>query len=255
MRRAETSAALRLNRFLARAGAGSRRGVEQAIRDGRVAINGRVVTALATLVDPRADVVTLDGGRCALPAAWTVLAFHKPLGVVSTLRAQGGQKALEEFRITASLPPGVVPVGRLDADSTGLLIWTDDGVLAQALMRPRHGVWKRYLVTLAGALDAAAAARVRGGGVLLDGRPCMPARLAAVAGGKGRRWRLELREGRNRQIRRLFAALGVEVTALHRTAVGPIALGRLAPGCFRRLSAVEQAALRSAAGIPAERGT
>ncbi len=241
---------LRLNRFLARAGLGSRRGVEGLVREGRVAVNGATVASLDTRVDPAADRVTVDGVPVVLPQAWGVWAFHKPPGVVSTLRAQGGQAGLLPFRRRAGLPPGAVPVGRLDADTSGLLLWTDDGELAQALMRPAHFVWKLYEVELDRPLPAAGARSVATGGLALDGRPCLPARLRPLPGPVGRRWALELREGRNRQVRRLFALLGLEVTRLHRTAVGPVRLGRLAAGSFRRLTVAEERALRSAARPP-----
>lgn len=247
---------LRLNRFLARAGCGSRRGVEQLVHEGRVAVNGTTVRDLAVRVDPARDHVEVAGRPVALPARWCAYAFHKPRGVVSTLRAQGGQRGLLGFRRQAGLPAGLVPVGRLDADTTGLLIWTDDGELAQALLRPSSAVWKRYLVTLDRPLDDAGARALRAGGLPLDGRPCLPARLRALPGEPGRRWSLDLQEGRNRQIRRVLAALGCRVLALHRVAVGPVSLGRLEPGAFRPLDAAELAALRRAAGLgPAGRHT
>jgi len=159
---------LRLNRFLARAGLGSRRGVETLITTGRVAIAGVVVTALETKIDPARDAVTVDGRTVALPKVWRVYAFHKPLGVVSTLRPQGTQTGLLSFRTHAGLPPGLVPIGRLDADTSGLLLWSDDGELAQALLRPARAVWKRYEVELAGRLVPDGVRAVARGGMELD---------------------------------------------------------------------------------------
>ena len=246
----EPGAPLRLNRFLARAGFGSRRGVEELIRAGRIRINGAVVTSLSARVDPAADRVTADGRPLVLPAAWQVYAFHKPLGVVSTLRAQGGARSLLDFRRAADLPARLVPVGRLDADTSGLLLWTDDGDLAQALMRPRSAVWKRYEATLDAPLDAAGARALADGKLSLDGRPSRPARVRALPGPAGRRWAIELQEGRYRQVRRMFALLGLDVVRLHRTRFGPLGLGRLPAGAFRLLKPAEVAALRRAAGIP-----
>mgnify|MGYP001155037028 CR=1 FL=1 len=250
MDRPTADGAIRLNRFLARAGLGSRRGVEDLVRAGRVTVNGVAIAGLETRVDPARDTVALDGKEIRLPAAWGVWAFHKPAGVVSTLRAQAGQQGLAPFRTRAGLPPGAVPVGRLDADSTGLLLWSDDGQLAQGLLKPAHGVWKHYEVELDAPLTDAGVRAVVAGGLTLDGRPCLPARLAPLPGPRARRWQVGLREGRNRQVRRMFALLGLTVLRLHRTAVGPIRLGRLAPGAFRRLTPREETALRRAAAGP-----
>ncbi|MFH1843960.1 MAG: pseudouridine synthase [bacterium] len=247
MKRPVNDEPLRLNRFLARAGLGSRRQVEQLITQGRIRLNGKTVQSLATQVQPARDQVTCDGQVVELPAAWRVFAFHKPLGVVSTLRAQGDQPGLLQFRDEAGLPPSFVPVGRLDAETTGLLLWTDDGDLAQVLCRPVSKVWKQYEVTLNARLTPDAQRKLTGGKLELDGRPCLPLRLQPKAVGETRRWTLELREGRRRQIRRMFAQLQLRVITLKRTAVGPIELGRLRAGHFRRLRGAEEQALRAAA--------
>jgi len=239
---------LRLNRYLARAGHGSRRSVEDLVREGRVAIDGETVRDLGRRVDPRRHEVTVDGMRAVLPDDVRVYAFHKPAEVVSTLRAQGGQHGLEEFRRRADLPDRFKPVGRLDQDSTGLLLWTDDGDLADALLRPRRGVWKTYEVTLARALGRGLEQTLADGSIVLDGRPVRPCRVQPDESGDRRRWRLELHEGRKRQIRRMIAAVDNRVVALVRVAVGPIQLGRLRAGDFRRLSRDEEQALREAAG-------
>ncbi len=239
--------ALRLNRYLARSGWGSRRAVERIIEAGRVRIDGVLVRKLGVRVEPGAA-VTIDGRPVILPESWSVHVFHKPLGVVCTLKAQRGQRGLAGFRARGGLPPASVPVGRLDADTTGLLLWTDDGDLAQTLCRPSGGIWKRYEVELDRPLSAEARPLLTDGGVELDGRPCLPARLVA-RGGAGRLWTIEIHEGRNRQVRRMFSAVGAEVAALHRSGFGPVGLGRLRPGCFRRLTSEEQDELyRAAAG-------
>lgn len=241
---------LRLNRFLARAGLGSRRTVEALILAGRVRINGQTVQDLGRRVDPGADLVTLDGVALRLAADFRVYAFHKPLDVVCTLKGQGGQPTLEPYRRRADLPERFVPVGRLDSDSTGLLLWTDDGDLNQRLCRPRSGVWKAYRVDLSGPLPADQAAALAAGGMVLDGRPCLPCRLDARTPSPCRHWLVHLHEGRRRQIRRMFQALGITVTALHRVSFGPVPLGRLKPGDFRRLTAREVAELRRVVATP-----
>jgi 23S rRNA pseudouridine2605 synthase len=244
--------ALRLNRFLALAGLGSRRSVEEMIAAGRVRIDGRTVTDLSRRVDLARETVTVDGQPARLPADQRVYAFHKPVGVVCTLRPQGRQHGLLEYRRAADLPARFQPVGRLDQDSSGLLLWTDDGNLAQALLRPRSKVWKTYRVTLARPLSLRQERALAKGGLVLDGRPVLPCRVTADPGGDRRLWQLELHEGRKRQIRRLLAALENRVLALTRVAIGPVRLGRLHPGGFRRLTAREVAALRRAVGPGAE---
>ena len=166
--------------------------------------------------------------------------------MVSTLRAQGGQASLLPYRIRADLPERFVPVGRLDADTTGLLLWTDDGDLNQALCRPASGVWKTYEVTVDRGATPTQVRRLTEGGLVLDGRPVRPCRLAP--GKDTRHWIMELHEGRKRQIRRMVKAVGLRVTSLHRTAVGPVKLGLLRPGDFRRLTVAEVQALRDALG-------
>jgi 23S rRNA pseudouridine2605 synthase len=242
---------LRLNRYLALAGLGSRRSVEALVRDGRVAVDGEIVRDLGRRIDPRRQAVTVDGQPAVLPADRRVYAFHKPVDVVSTLRPQGSQQGLEEFRRRVELPDRFKPVGRLDRDSTGLLLWTDDGDLAEALLRPRRGVWKTYEVTLAQALARGMERTLADGSLVLDGRPVQPCRLHGDPSGDRRRWRMELHEGRKRQVRRMFAAVGGRVVELVRVAVGPVQIGRLRPGHFRRLSREEERALRQAAGLDA----
>ncbi len=235
---------LRLNRFLALAGFGSRRAVEDLVRAGRVALDGRTITDLGRRVDPARDAVTVDGRPVELPQDRRVYAFNKPLDVVCTLKAQGGQASLLPYRIRGDLPDRFVPVGRLDADSTGLLLWTDDGDLNQALCRPTSGVWKTYEVVLDRPLALERLPELTEGRIVLDGRPVRPCRIKP--GKDTRHWTIELHEGRKRQVRRMFQAAGVRVRELHRTAVGPIRLGLLHPGDFRRLTPPEVQALRDA---------
>lgn len=244
MARAEDT--LRLNRFLARAGLGSRRSVEELIRQGRVKINGEKVEDLGRQVSPSRDSVEVDGVPARLPDDFRIYAFHKPLGVVSTLRPQGGQPDLSAYRLRADLPERFVPVGRLDSESTGLLLWTDDGQLNQDLARPRGGVWKTYEVELTEPLPERLIPRLTQGQIVIDGRPCLPCRLELAPDRTTRHWIMQLHEGRRRQIRRMFRQVGCKVLALHRTAIGPVKLGKLRPGDFRRLTATEENHLREA---------
>ena len=238
---------IRLNRYLARAGHGSRRAVEDLITAGRVTIGGKVVTDLGRRVDPEHDHVAVDGRPVTRPEDTRVSAFHQPFGVTCTLKAQAGQDDLREWRHRADLPERFVPVGRLDQTSTGLLLWTDDGALNQALCRPRSGVWKSYEIELAMPLPEELLPTLTDGSIELDGRPCLPCLLHPGRRHDGRHWVMELHEGRNRQVRRMFAALGQTVTRLHRVAFGPVLLGLLRAGDFRRLNASELTALRAAA--------
>lgn len=237
---------LRLNQFLARAGFGSRRSVEELVTDGRVAVNGEIVRELASRVDPARDTLTVDGVPAAVPRAYRIYAFHKPLDVVSTLKAQGGQPSLLPYRLQADIPERFMPVGRLDSESTGLLLWTDDGQLNQDLCRPKTGLWKTYEVEINDELTPLKRAQLTDGKIELDGRRCRPCRLEPRRGGTTRQWVMQLHEGRRRQIRRMFRKVGLKVRRLHRTAVGPIQLALLRPGDFRRLTDREVKELRAA---------
>jgi pseudouridine synthase len=220
-----------------------------------VAVDGQIVFDLGRRIDPAHSVLTLDGQPLEIPLRFEVYAFHKPLGVVSTLKAQGGQASLLPFRTQAGLPARFKPVGRLDLETTGLLLWTDDGDLNQALCRPRSSIWKTYEVELNRPLATEQLPILSDGEISLDGRPCLPCRIQPAAGGaSGRHWTLKLHEGRNRQVRRMFQALGLQVVRLHRSSFGPIRLGQLDSGGFRRLSSEEEQALQRAGTQPDQEG-
>ena len=235
---------MRLNRFLARAGLGSRRSVEGLVRAGKIEINGERITDLGRRVDPEQDVVRCDGQPVILPAGYRVYAFHKPEGVVCTLAAQGGQPSLLPYRHRSDIPERFMPIGRLDSETTGLLLWTDDGNLNQDLCRPASGLWKTYEIDLNGEPDRDQVKKLTKGGIEIDGRPCRPCRLRMNPDGTTRQWIMEIHEGRRRQVRRMFSAVDLKVLRLHRTAVGPVRLGTLRPGDFRRLDHQEVEALR-----------
>lgn len=235
----------RLQRALARAGFGSRRACEELIRAGRVAVNGRVAT-LGDRVDPAVDEVSVGGHRVSTDPELRYLVLHKPAGVTTTMRDAHAASDLRRF-----LPDGprVFPVGRLDRDSEGLLILTNDGELANRLSHPRHGVEKEYLAEVQGTPTERHLARLRRGVALEDGPArALAARSAGRTGGRGA-VRVVMGEGRKREVRRMLAAVGLPVVRLVRLRVGPIRLGRLRAGEVRELSAEEIRALYRAAGL------
>ncbi len=236
-------APVRLQKLLSQAGVASRRRAERYIESGRVRVNGRVVTELGTKVDPDVDVVEVDG-RPVRPAPTVWIALHKPVGVVSTRRDPQGRPTLYGL-----LPPelsGLFHVGRLDADSEGLILLTNDGETAHRLTHPRYGVDRVYEVEVEGPLDSGVLARLRGGVRLEDG-VARPEAARVLEGASGRQCRLELvlREGRKREVRRMLAALGHPVLRLVRRRYGPVELGRLASGGWRRLGEREVRALET----------
>jgi 23S rRNA pseudouridine2605 synthase len=233
---------VRLVKFLAHGGVASRRKAELIVSKGRVTVGGKVVTDPALDVD-EGDDVRVDGSPVAAEGR-EVWAVNKPAGVVSTAREPGERPAVVEL---VSSPARLYPVGRLDADSTGLLLLTNDGELANRLTHPRYGVAKSYRARLAKAPTDNDLQRLRRGVKLEDG-PTAPAEVNRVA-----RHEIEivLREGRNRQVRRMVEAIGNRVVALQRVSFGSLALGNLPKGGARRLSAREVARLREAAKDPA----
>jgi len=233
----------RLQRALARAGFGSRRTCEQLIVERRVTVDG-VVATLGDKVEVGTNIVCLDGLEVDLDPDLRYYALHKPPGVVTTMRDPQGRPD-----ITAFLPEGtrVFPVGRLDRDSEGLLLLTNDGELANRLLHPRHGVEKEYLAEVDGEPTAKQLARVRSG-VELDDGPARAVRGRIIAASKGRgAVRLVMTEGRKREVRRLLAAVGLPVTRLIRLRIGPIGLEGLEPGGVRSLERGEIQALALAA--------
>lgn len=235
----------RLQRALARAGLGSRRACEALIAAGRVTIDGRVAT-LGDRVESGRQTVAVDGARISIDPGLRYFALHKPAGVTTTLADPHAERDL-----TAYLPAGVrvFPVGRLDRDSEGLLILTNDGDLAQALTHPRHGVEKEYLAEVEGTPTPQDIAALRRGVELDDGpAKALAARAVAASGGRGA-VRLVLGEGRKREVRRMLAAVGLPVVRLVRLRVGSLRLGDLPPGAVRALGAEEVTALYRAAGL------
>jgi pseudouridine synthase len=227
---------VRLNRYLASAGVGSRRAVDELIRAGRVTVNGLPGELGATVED--GDVVAVDG-RPVAPQQLAYLMLHKPAEVVTTASDPQGRRTVLEL---VDAPQRVFPVGRLDRDTTGLLLLTNDGDLANRLAHPRHGVDKTYVADVDGDPTAEVIRRLAEGVELDDGMTA-PARARRLGPG---RIELAIHEGRNRQVRRMCEAVGHPVHRLHRTAYGPLTLGSLAPGRWRPLTANEVEALSGA---------
>jgi pseudouridine synthase len=227
---------VRLNRYLASTGVGSRRAADEVIRAGRVTVNG-AAAELGTLVSETDD-VRVDGRPVQVQATMVVL-LHKPAGVVTTARDPQGRPTVVEF---VPAPVRLFPVGRLDRDTTGLLLLTNDGVLADRLMHPRHGVRKTYLARVSADPGEPVLERLRRGVELDDG---LTAPADARLAGPGR-VEITIHEGRNRQVRRMLAAVGHPVRALHRSAYAGLELGDLGPGEWRELTAAEVEALRDA---------
>jgi 23S rRNA pseudouridine2605 synthase len=237
----------RLQKVLAQAGLGSRRAGEELIAAGRVSVNGEVAV-LGRRVDPGTDRIAVDGVPVAVRPGLVYYALNKPAGVISTASDPQGRPA-----VTALVPaePRVHPVGRLDADSEGLLLLTNDGDLTYRLTHPRFGIEKEYLVAVEGTPTRGAIRQLREGVVLEDGRTA-PARVAQV-GPNG--LRITIHEGRNRQVRRMCDAVGYPVRRLVRTRIGPVRIAKLAPGQWRELTAAEVRALERALAGRTEKGS
>jgi 23S rRNA pseudouridine2605 synthase len=225
---------MRLNAYLARAGVASRRGADELIKAGRVTVNGEP-GQLNTFVDGEAR-VEVDG-RPVAPQRLAYVLLHKPAGVVTTARDPQGRPTVVDLVEHASR---VVPVGRLDADTTGALLLTNDGELAHRLAHPRYGVEKTYVVDVEGD-PSDDAVRTLAEGVELDDGPTAPAKARRLGPG---RVELVLHEGRKHQVKRMLAAVGHPVVRLHRSAYAGLGLGDVAPGSWRELSQKEVDALR-----------
>jgi 23S rRNA pseudouridine2605 synthase len=229
----------RLQKVLAGRGYGSRRTCEALIAAGRVTVNG-TVAALGRRVDPETDLVEVDGAPVGTKAGLVHYLLNKPAGVVTTARDTHGRPTVVEL-VPAS--PRVFPVGRLDAETEGLLLLTNDGELANRIAHPRHGVAKEYLATVAGGAVSPGAIRRLREGVELDDGPTAPARVSQPSPGV---LRITIHQGRNRQVRRMCAAVGHPVTRLVRTRIGPIQDRRLKPGSWRPLTPDEVRSLAEA---------
>ena len=234
---------MRISKYLAHAGIASRRKCEEYIREGRISVNGAVIDDLGHDVDPGNDSVLFDGRPVAPPSDTHVyIMFNKPLGCVSTASDDKGRKTVLDYIDTEKR---IYPVGRLDFNSEGLLILTDDGDLAYRLTHPSHEVKKRYFVKCSGRLTDEDLNRLRHG-VVIDGRKTAPAEVRVTSEiPSGTELTVSIHEGRNRQIRKMFEAIGRDVVFLKRISIGKISLGDLKSGKYRHLSPEEIRYLKS----------
>jgi 23S rRNA pseudouridine2605 synthase len=235
---------MRLGKYLAHAGVASRRSAEQLIAAGRVTVAGNVVTDPARDVDEDSH-VALDGKPIAGPEPRVVYALNKPVGVLSTVRDTHDRATVIQLVPAAGLR--LYPVGRLDRDSSGLILLTNDGELANRLTHPRFEVPKTYRVKLRGGSPSEEILDALRAGVQLDDGPTAPARVRRVGGRGSSSIEITIHEGRNRQVRRMCQAVGRVVDELQRTRFGPLSLDGLAPGAHRRLGKAEVARLRALA--------
>lgn len=250
----------RIQKLLSAAGVASRRHIEEMVLQGRISVNGKIVTSLPVMVDPDHDKVRVDDEPIRLQKRVTseriYILMNKPKGVYTTNVAQG-----EQTRAIDLLPPGfahrVYPVGRLEAESKGLLLLTNDGELTNRLTHPRFGVPRTYRVTVDGTIDAPELAQLEKGMWLSDpkkgGFKTARSRIRIIKRGHERSvLEITIREGPNRQVRRMFARIGHKVRDLTRVSMGPLELKGLAPGESRLLTPREVKALHSATKAPAE---
>jgi 23S rRNA pseudouridine2605 synthase len=237
---------VRLQKILSLAGVASRRASERLMLEGRVSVNGETVRELGTRADPSADDIRVDGRRIKLPQRHRYLLLHKPRGYVTTRNDPQKRPTVLDL---VDVREYIYPVGRLDFDSEGLLILTNDGELAARLTHPRHGVERVYEARVLGVPDAHDLRRLSRG-IIIDGRRTAPARVELQPGKREAvqaTLRIAIHEGRNRQVRKMCEAIGHPVDHLRRVAIGPIRDNRLKPGQYRELTAEEVSRLRAAA--------
>ncbi len=228
----------RLQKVLAQAGIASRRASEEIIAQGRVTVNGQVVTVLGYKVDPQRDIITVDGQTLATTTPKLIyLMLNKPAGVLSATSDEHGRRTVLDL---VRLEARIYPVGRLDYQSAGLILLTNDGDLVEKLTHPRSHVEKEYHVLVSGKPTGQTLSRWRQGGLEVEGRPTARAVVERLKAEGNHTWlKIILTEGRKRQIRVVAQALGHPVLKLERVRIGPIKLGHLKPGKWRHLNPVE----------------
>ena len=229
---------IRLQKVLADRGVASRRAAEGLMREGRVRVAGEVVREMGTRVAPDAP-IEVDGRPVAPLTAHRYVVLNKPRGIVSTARDERGRSTVVEM---LGARERLYPVGRLDEESEGLVLLTNDGVWAERVLHPRYGHEREYEVSIAGPVPAAAVAALRRGIALEEGM-ARAARVSVAGGARGSTLRMVLNTGWKRQVRRMCAAVGLRVLRLRRVRLGPLELGRLRPGAWRELTSREVRAL------------
>lgn len=242
----EETEGIRLQKALSQAGVASRRAAEAMIEEGRVEVNGRVVTTQGLRVDPGRDTIRVDGARIPAPRRHTYLLLNKPRGVVATMDAPEGRETLAQY---VPRHQRLYHVGRLDTDTEGLIILTNDGEFAHCLAHPSYEVRKTYLVDAEGLIDDRVLHRLEKGLRLEDG-PIRPDRVRLVSRGPSRTLvRITLHSGRNRIVRRMMDSVGHPVRRLARIGIGPVRLGDLASGGTRELTREELGTLLDLVGM------
>lgn len=239
---------VRLQKVMAQAGVASRRRAEELIDAGRVEVNGQVVRVQGRRVDPERDVIRVDGERIPPPRRHAYLVLNKPRGVVSTMDDPEGRPTIADF-LGRWQHLGLYHVGRLDADSEGMLLVTNDGNFAQAMMHPSHELSKTYVVEVAGVLERQTLRRLEKGVKLEDG-PIRPDRIKVTGAARDRTMlTVVIHEGRNRVLRRMFESVGHPVRRLARVKIGPVAMGQLRLGEVRELTGPELGSLLDAVDL------
>ncbi len=233
---------MRLNKYLATAGVASRRSSDELIKEGRVTINGNAVNDLATVVDVELDAIAVDGRPVYLKTKDVYIMLYKPLNYVTTVKDEKGRDSVVDL---VKIAERVFPVGRLDYDTTGLLLMTNDGELTFRLSHPKFGVEKTYIAVLNKKISDQEVAQLRKGVELFDGKtaPCKAVKLGKEV------VQISIHEGKNKQVKRMFRKLGFKVRELHRTQYGPLRLAKLKYGQWRHLRHPEIEALKKAVGL------
>ena len=244
----------RLQKILARAGHGSRRGAEALISGGRVRVNGIIVSELGAQADADVDRIEVDGFAIATASAHVYLAMNKPAGILTTVTDPENRRTVIDI-LPPGLPPHVFPIGRLDRDTEGLLLFTNDGEFAHRMAHPRYEIDKEYMALIHGMIEQAALDELRTG-VMIEGKPTASAMVEpsrapeGYATPSGHMWlRLVIHEGRKRQVRLMCGSVGHPVKTLVRTRISGVTLARLARGKTRVLSPREVADLRAQVGL------
>ena len=239
-------AEVRLQKFLAESGVASRRKSEELIDQGKVKVNGRVAM-IGDKIDPKKDTVSVNGKKIVKTKTFTYVVLHKPRGFITTMSDEMDRKCVAE--LIKDVPGRVYPVGRLDRDSEGMLLFTNDGAFANAMTHPTKHVPKTYRVTVRPSITEDQITALTQG-VIIDDRKTAPAEVRVVTKEEGRVvLEIILYEGRNRQIRKMCEEVGLEVARLKRTAIGSIKLGMLKQGAWRNLTDDEVRKLMIAAGL------
>lgn len=234
---------MRLQKFLALSGVASRRRAEELIKEGRVKVNGSFITEMGSTVDEESDRVTLDGKNVKIESTKRYIILNKPKGYITTAKDNFDRKTVME--LVSDIKERIYPVGRLDYDTEGLLLMTNDGDFANAIAHPKKSIEKVYLARVKGEFNEEKAEKLRAG-VVIDGKKTAPAKVKILKAGENfTDVRIVIHEGRNRQVKKMFTSVGCFVTALKRTAVGKFTLGNIAPGTYREFSKAETALIKT----------